>query len=88
MEIVTIVLSAGITIFSIGLCLLSLLSYRRFSNAKLLFVSIAFFIFFIKGLLYSIGIFNEDIAALSATTYSRVLDLIILLFLFIATLKR
>ena len=74
--------------FSIGLFVVSLLSYKKYKNLKLLFVSLAFFVFFIKGMLQSISLFYEEITILNSTIYTGFFDLIILILLFIATLKR
>jgi len=88
MEIYEIVISALITIFSIGLLVVSLASYKKYKNLKLLFVSLIFGILLIKGILLSIGLFNEDYLFLNSMPYSGLFDLGILVLLFIATLKR
>jgi hypothetical protein len=88
MDIQSIIISAFITIFSIGLLLVSLASYRKYRNMKLLFVSIVFLIFFIKGVLFSLGLFYEDLLTFVSIPYTGVFDLIILILLFLATLKR
>ena len=88
MEIQNIIISAFITIFSLGLLAVSLASYRKYKNIKLLFVSIVFFVFLIKGLLFSLGLFYENITAFNSGTYMGLFDLIVLILLFIATLKR
>lgn len=88
MEISEIVISAFITIFSIGLLAVSLASFKKYKNMKLLFVSLVFFVFLIKGILLSIGLFYEDITTILSSTYIGLFDLIILVLLFIATLKR
>ena len=88
MEIQDIIISAFITIFSVGLLAVSLASYRKYKNLKLLFVSLVFLVFLIKGVLLSLGLFNEDIAIILTSTYAGLFDLAILILLFIATLKR
>ena len=91
MAIEQIILSAGITIFSLGLLVVSLMSYRKFRNTKLLFVSMVFFVFFIKGVLMSLQAFSLGVSGLDVLltgSYNGVLDLIVLVFLFVATLKR
>jgi len=72
----------------VGLLAVSLASYRKYKNLKLLFVSFVFIVFFIKGILLSLGLFNEDIASILTSTYAGLFDLAILILLFIATLKR
>ena len=69
MEIESIVISASVTIFSLGLLLISLL---------------------VKGIALSIGLFypESSINFILSDKYSGLFDLIILILLFIATLKR
>jgi len=88
MEIYEIVISAFITIFSVGLLGVSLASYRKYKNLKLLFVSLVFLVFLVKGILLSLGLFNEDISSILSGTYAGLFDLFVLILLFIATLKR
>ena len=89
MEIQSIIISAFVTIFSVGLLVVSIASYRKYKNLKLLFVSLVFFIFLIKGILLSLGLFYEEIELLTNTsTYIGLFDLVILIMLFLATLKR
>ena len=88
MEIESIIISAGITILALGMLLVSLLSYRRFKNSKLLFVSGAFLLFFIKGLLLSIELFTSELTWFTSSMYFHAIDVIILILLFTATLKR
>ena len=88
MEIGSIVLSASITIFALGMFIVSLLSYKQYTNKKLLFVSVAFFVFFVKGAIGSLGLFSADVAVLTSDISLKLFDLMILLSLFVATLKR
>jgi len=71
--------------------LVSLLSYKKFKNPKLLFISIVFIILLIKGVLFSINLFYPEILFIDTllfSIYSGLFDLTILILLFIATLKR
>jgi len=91
MEIHEIIISSSVTIFSLGLLLVSLLSYKKFKNPKLLFISIVFIILLIKGVLFSINLFYPEILFIDTllfSIYSGLFDLTILILLFIATLKR
>jgi hypothetical protein len=88
MDILNIIIAACITVFSLGLLIVSLLSYTRTKNIKLIFVSIVFLLFFIRGILLSAGVFNEELESLITMPYVGMLDLIMLILLFIATLKR
>ena len=86
MAIESIIINARITIFSLGLLIVSILSYRKYKNVKLIFVSIVFLVFLIKGILLSLGLFYEEIAI--SSPYNELFDLIIIILLFMATLKR
>ena len=88
MEIYEIVLSAFITIFSVGLLFVSLASYKKYKNTKLLFISAVFVLFFIKAIIISYGLFDEEIYSLLSNSYFRLFDLAILMTLFMASLKR
>lgn len=88
MEIHEIIISAFVTIFSLGLLAVSLASYRKYRNLKLLFVSIVFLVFLIKGILLSLSLFDFQVIELTTYTYNGFFDLIILILLFLATLKR
>jgi len=85
MDIFFIFSTACITIFALGLLLVSIASYHRHKNLKLLFVSCVFLVFFVKGILLSLSLFNINIVDLPS---NNLFDLIILILLFIATLKR
>ena len=83
-----IVISAFVTILSLGLLTVSFVSYRKYRKTKLFFVSCVFLVFLIKGMLLSIGLFFDDVAIFSTGIYGGFFDMIILILLFIATLKR
>lgn len=88
MDTVNISIAACVTVFSLGLLFISLLSYHRTKNIKLLFVSLVFLVLLIRGILLSISLFNEQLKPLVTMPYVGLLDLTILTLLFIATLKR
>jgi len=88
MEPESIILSASITILALGMFIVAALSYKRFKNSKLIFVSSAFFIFFIKGVIQSLSIFLKEVSVIESSPYMKLFDLIILILLFTATLKR
>ncbi|MCX6665931.1 MAG: hypothetical protein NT038_07750 [Euryarchaeota archaeon] len=89
MDVITICISACITIFSLGLLWISLASYRKYRNIKLLVVSLVFVVFFIRGILFSLSLFYKDMVGLiSSGIVDGLIDLSILVLLFIATLKR
>lgn len=75
--------------FSLLLLITSIISYVKVKNTKLLFVSLAFLGFFIKGLLLTlavlIGSFKEPFGASMAIL---VLDFAILIMIYIAVVKK
>jgi hypothetical protein len=87
MDIKLLVIIAFITTFSIGLLLISLMSYKRYHNVKLLFVSFVFVAFLIKGAMLSLYLLTSK-STLLDLIQTGLFDVIILLLLFIATLKR
>ena len=88
METAFIIISAGITIVAFILFIFSLQSYRIYKNTKLPFVIVVFLFFLLRGLLLSIGLFYEPVAAIISSYYLGVLDLAILTLLYLAALKR
>ena len=88
MDPVNIAISACVTIFSLGLLIITLISYNKSKNIKLLFVSIVFIILLVKGIILSLSIFVEDFENIITIPLIGFFDLIILLALFVATLKR
>ena len=88
METVSVIIAACITVFAFGLFIVSLFSYHRSKNIKLLFVSLVFMVLLIRGILLSVSLFNEHLNYLVTMPYAGLLDLTILILLFIATLKR
>jgi len=88
LESLNIILSASITIIALGLFVVSILSFKRYKNMKLIFISSAFFVFFIKGIIQSLSIFQRDLTWIDTNPYMKLIDLVILIFLFVATLKR
>ena len=91
MELVSVVISAGVTIFALGLLIVSLVSYKRFHKRRLLFISVVFIVFLVKGMFFTLSLFYQGIPAIDLVltgTYSGVFDLVILILLFAATLKR
>ncbi len=79
---------AWITIFALAITIISAFSYRRSKSRKVLFVTCAFGLFFIKGLILSVGLLKAQVDWKSLTVYSLVLDTIILIILFTAIIMR
>ena len=88
MDIQSIFINASITVLSLGIVILSLVSYRKSKNVKLIFVTTAFLLFLMKGILLSLGLFHDIVGNISSNSYFGLIDVIILLLLFVSTLKR
>ncbi len=76
------------TVFSAGLFIISLNSYRKAQKKKILFVSLVLLLFFIKNLLLSILLFTAQIENTITILALELFDLLILAFLFIAVLTK
>ena len=83
----SIIIYGFITIFSIGLFCVSILSFLKSKNKKLLFVSTVFLLFILKGLILSLSLFLSDLNLFVTIPILALFDLIVLFLLFIATLK-
>jgi uncharacterized membrane protein len=92
MESAGIAISAAVTIFAIGLLVVSLVSYRKYHNSKLFFISLVFIVLLIKGVLLSVSIFYptelKPVTSILYSPYSGLFDVAVLFLLFIGTLKR
>ena len=60
MEIQDIIINSFITMFSLGLLIVSLASYKKYKNTKLLFITAVFILFSIKAIIISLG-FSDGI---------------------------
>lgn len=76
------------TVFSLGLFVISLISYRKSKNKKILFVNLVLLLFFIKNLLLSFFLFTAQIQNNITVLALELFDLLILVFLFIAVLTK
>jgi len=79
---------ALVTVFSLAITIITLLTYRRTGNQKVLFISAALGLFFVKGLYLSLGILNDEPDYFNLLNYSIFLDLLIVLLIFFSILKR
>ena len=84
----SIIISPFLIVFSLGMLITSIMSYHRSKNIKLIFVSLVFLIFLIKGIIIALTIAYQEFTVLTSLSYFGTLDVIILILLFIATLKR
>lgn len=80
-------LIAWVTVFSLALFIIGYVSYRRTGHPKLLAVSIAFLLFFIKGVVMALGLYFPDIVNVTTELESILLDVAILLTLYYATVR-
>lgn len=81
-------LIAWVTVFSLALFVIGYLSYRRTGHPKLLAVSIAFLLYFIKGVVMALGLYFPDVVKVTTELESILLDVLILLTLYYATVRR
>lgn len=88
MDLQSIIVSPFLIVFSLGMLLTAIVSYFRSKNNKLVFVSGVFCIFLIKGILLGLSAFSQDLTAIVTLASFGLLDVIIVVLLFIATLKR
>lgn len=85
--IVNSIIYGFLTVFSFGLWAISIFTYQKSKNKKILFVNIVFLVFLIKGILLSLSIFLSDFLDFLSIPMLAVFDLFILVLLFIAVLK-
>ncbi len=85
---VAVVLFGFLSVFSLGLLTVSLLSLKKSLNKKLIFVSLVFVVFFVKAVLLTLSLFVSDIADFISIPLLSVFDVLILVLLFSATLRR
>ena len=75
--------------FSLILFVISAITYRRVQRTKLLLVSLAFALFFIKGLMLTLGLFIDSIGdVFSASVLLTMLDFGIMVFLYFSIVKK
>jgi hypothetical protein len=66
---------------SLLLFLVSLLSFQRVRDSKLFFVTLAFFLFFLKGVIIALRLLEQNL-------YLVMADLIIIFFLYLTIVKK
>ena len=82
------VLVAIVTVLAAVLLAISTLAYRRESSWRLLFASVVFFIFLLKGIVMSISIFDPTFKdTTDSPIFHSLFDVVILLFLFFAVIQ-
>jgi hypothetical protein len=88
MSLANIIIVGFTTVFSLGLLVISSISYRKSKNKKILFVSLVLLLFFVKNLLLSLNLFTLFLQDTSMIFMLEIFDLLILVFLFIAVLTK
>lgn len=75
--------------FSLILFVISAITYKRVKSIRLLLVSAAFGIFFVKGLLLMVGLFSDAVSdVFAASIWIIILDFGIMAFLYLSVAKR
>jgi|GEM_PF-4750334 NADH:ubiquinone oxidoreductase subunit K len=82
------VVSALLLVVSFTLFVISLFSLAKRRTQSLAFLSVAFLLFFLESMLYTIHIFLFYFSNLYFTTLSELLILFILLLIFVATYRQ
>jgi hypothetical protein len=82
------ILLAAVTVFALALAVIAFLAWRRARDTHLLFLGAAFTVFFAKGLVLSIALFDgwQDLAQL--LILSAAFDLVVLALFYGFTLRR
>ncbi len=80
--------AAGIIVLSLALLPISIRSYRRTGNSKILFTFIAFLMFFFVGMTLFFYQYVPDLTPESTLVAVGLLNLFVLLLMYFATLKR
>jgi hypothetical protein len=87
MQPIDIALAIGISGFSVIMLIISLYSFIKTRVGKLLPVSIAFLLFFIKGIYLVYQVFDEVFLG-TPMRIVLILDFVIIIFIYIAVAKR
>ena len=87
MEVIELFVAAGITLFSFGLLVLSLVGLKKTKDTRMIFVSAMFLMFLVKGILYTYSLFQGSYIFFDSILNVLIVDLIILILLFISSLK-
>ena len=86
-EILINFLRAWIMVFALVLLIVSIIAYQRTKNQRVLIVSIAFVVFFIKGIILTLGLIYSNVDELYSSGLGDFLDLMILVLLSATILK-
>ncbi|MFQ6128795.1 MAG: hypothetical protein ACE5QW_07840 [Thermoplasmata archaeon] len=76
-----------VVVLSLTLFITSVVSYRRSRDSKIAIVAFAFFLFFLKSVIWVIGLFFIEIQVSTTFVLLAIMDVAVLLILFAATLR-
>jgi hypothetical protein len=88
MEVLENILRACITVLALLLVVVSVIAYRRVKHKRVLVLTGAFSLFFIKGLVLTLGLIYVKVEHAYLTSYNNILDLLIIVLLASAIIKR
>jgi hypothetical protein len=80
--------AALVTVFTLAVTVISARSYLRTQSVKVLIVTTAFAMFFVKGVVISLALLREEVDWEALTLASLILDAIVAILLFIALVAR
>ena len=77
-----------VTVFTLAITVLSARSYMRSGSRKVLIVTCAFALFFIKGVLLSYGLLQDEVDWEALMLVGLVMDALVAIVLFVAIVAR
>ncbi len=77
-----------VTVFTLAITVLSARSYMRSRSRKVLIVTCAFGLFFLKGVLLSYGLLQDDVDWEALMLVGLVMDALVAIVLFVAIVAR
>ncbi len=80
--------AALVTVFMLAVTILSARSYARTGSRKVLIVTCAFAVFFVKGALLSYGLMQEEVDWEGLILWALVLDAGVAILLFVAIIAK
>ena len=80
--------AALVTVFMLAVTILSARSYTRSGSRKVLIVTVAFTVFFVKGAILSYGLMLEDVDWEQLMLLALVMDALVAILLFVAVIAR
>lgn len=80
--------AALVTVFTLAVTVISARSYIRTQSVKVLIVTTAFAMFFVKGVVVSLVLMREDVDWEALMMASLILDTIVAVLLFVALVAR